>query len=87
MGVRDMEGFKECQGIEGVITRTKANTQNMKASKDRSEQFMHTTANSTLQPANSTSHLSYLPMTPADPRLPPLRTTTKRRSRIRYANK
>jgi syntaxin 5 len=28
-------------------------TQNMKASKDRSEQFMHTTANSTLQPANS----------------------------------
>lgn len=28
-------------------------TQNMKASKDRSEQFMHTTANSTLQPANN----------------------------------
>jgi syntaxin 5 len=33
----------------------------MKASKDRSEQFMHTTANSTLQPANSTSQLSSFP--------------------------
>jgi hypothetical protein len=45
---------------EGVITRTKADEQNMKASKDRSEQFMHTTANSTLQPANSTSQLIVL---------------------------
>jgi hypothetical protein len=51
-----MEAVGEYYGTEGV-TRTKANVQNMKASKDRSEQFMHTTANSTLQPANSMSQL------------------------------
>jgi hypothetical protein len=54
--VGNMEGAGELYGNEGV-TGTKADEQNMKASKDRSEQFMHTTANSTLQPANSTSQL------------------------------
>jgi hypothetical protein len=80
-----MEAVGEYYGIEGV-TRTKADKQNMKASKDRSEQFMHTTANSTLQPANSKSQLFALDMATADPRLPPIRSTTKRRSRIWYAH-